>query len=142
MAQEGTIPTFKSSITGNPYAEALSDDSNPFDVFSHIQKTHPELFDASHPLAFGDAQNTAQASNDKSKQLQEAHAALTGGGFMQNISKAFHGFNTKMKNSTANIAPYGFHQEGNRRVRNIVTNTAPMPAQGLPVSKYDTGVQR
>ena len=140
MAQEGSIPTFKSHVSESPYAQAL--ESNPFDVFSEIQSTHPDLFDASHPLAFGNAQNTAQSSKDKSEQLQEAHGAITSGDFMQNLTKSFQGFNQSMKNSTANIAPYGFHSEDGHQVRNIVTKSSPMPAQGLPVSKYDPGVSK
>jgi len=42
---------------------------------------HPEIFDADHPLAFGDAQNTAQKAKDKSDELQEAFKAASEGNF-------------------------------------------------------------
>lgn len=48
---------------------------------------HPEIFDADHPLAFGDAQNTAQKAKDKSDELQEAFKAASKGNFDE-ISKA------------------------------------------------------
>jgi hypothetical protein len=46
----------------------------------------PSLIQADHPLAFGDAQNTAQKSNDKSDELQEALKAAQQfvGGFEKN----------------------------------------------------------
>ena len=48
---------------------------------------HPEIFDSSHPLAFGEAQNTAQKAKDKSDELQEAFKAASEGNFDE-ISKA------------------------------------------------------
>jgi hypothetical protein len=133
------MPTFGVRVSSNVYADALSGDQrSPEEVLKETSYMHPDLFDSSHPLAFDNAQNTAQASKDQSQQLQEAHTALTSGDFMQNLTKSFKGFNQSVQNSTANIAPYGFHTEGRNQVRNVINSLAPMPAQGLPVSKYDT----
>lgn len=42
---------------------------------------HPEIFESDHPLAFSDAQNTAQKAKDKSDELQEAFKAASEGNF-------------------------------------------------------------
>lgn len=47
---------------------------------------HPHLFDSSHPLAFDNAQNTAQRAKDKSDELQEAFKAASEGNF-EDLSK-------------------------------------------------------
>lgn len=47
----------------------------------------PSLFDSSHPLAFDNAQNTAQRAKDKSDELQEAFKAASEGNFDE-IAKA------------------------------------------------------
>ena len=56
--------------------------------------SHPEIFDADHPLAFGDAQNTAQKAKDKSDELQEAFKAASEGNFhdMPSDIAAFESF--------------------------------------------------
>lgn len=46
-----------------------------------FRSKHPEIFDADHPLAFSDAQNTAQKAKDKSDELQEAFKAASSGDF-------------------------------------------------------------
>jgi hypothetical protein len=135
MAQEGSRPTFKTSIMGNAYSQALSANQDPADIFGEIKDSHSDLFDASHPLAFDNAQNTAQRTKDKSNQLQDAYQAITSDGFMQNLSKSFQGFNQKMKNSTANIAPYGF--TGNQR--NVFNAQQDRQTQTLPFGIKGSG---
>jgi hypothetical protein len=46
-----------------------------------FRSKHPEIFDADHPLAFSDAQNTAQKAKDKSDELQDAFKAASSGDF-------------------------------------------------------------
>lgn len=54
-----------------------------------FQLQHPEFLDSSHPLAFGDAQNTAQRSKDMSNDLEDAYKATTD---IEELSKLFKGF--------------------------------------------------
>jgi hypothetical protein len=46
-----------------------------------FRSKHPDIFDADHPLAFSDAQNTAQKAKDKSDELQDAFKAASEGNF-------------------------------------------------------------
>jgi hypothetical protein len=48
-----------------------------------LEKAKGSLFDASSPLAFDNAQNTAQKAKDKSDELQEAYKAASAGDFAQ-----------------------------------------------------------
>jgi hypothetical protein len=57
------------------YAARSAEQSGAF------RSKHPEIFDADHPLAFSDAQNTAQKAKDKSDELQEAFKAASAGDF-------------------------------------------------------------
>jgi len=40
--------------------------------------------------------------------------------------------------STSNIAPYGFHVENKKLVRDVVSGLSSMPSQGLPASEHET----
>jgi len=46
-----------------------------------LERAKGSLFDSSHPLAFDNAQNTAQMAKDKSDELQEAFKAASAGDF-------------------------------------------------------------
>jgi hypothetical protein len=48
-----------------------------------LERAKGSLFDSSHPLAFDNAQNTAQRAKDKSDELQEAFKAASAGDFAQ-----------------------------------------------------------
>ena len=122
------------------YADALSGpQKSANDIFDEAGVDTTEIMDASHPLSVKDAQNTAQKSADKSTQLQEAHDAIKSVDFMQNVSKAFKGFSQNLENSTSNIAPYGFHEEGGQQVRNVIRPmSSKMNTSGQNVSPYET----
>jgi hypothetical protein len=54
--------------------------SNPFGS-NNLMDQNVQIIGADHPLAFSDAQNTAQRSKDKSKELQDAFKAVSEGNF-------------------------------------------------------------